>query len=86
MQNIFDLTDLNDLTTSLRDKVKIKMTLCDKILYLFSIKSKLSYQEILIGLWRQYGVDHSSSLAPTLTNLKKRNLLKKISVGSYEKI
>lgn len=89
MSNIFDLTITNDLPPELQKTInrKTNRPITGIIIDLFNIKSRLSLNEILVGLYRKHNILHPKGwLANHIYNLKKRNILVRNEDGTYSRV
>lgn len=89
--DIFDLSNLEGLPISCLNELKPSRLSEDtkQLLDLFKHKSRLSFDEIIVGLYRLHKVEKTRTwVNSTLYNLsKKENLIRKVkgSKGEYEK-
>lgn len=88
-KDIFDLLKVNDLPPAMAERVKgSSLTRYDmRILSLFDIKKLLTSTEVMVGLYRQYGLARSiQSIHVALHKLKKDGFLKSVRRGVYAKV
>lgn len=87
--NIFDLTNLDDLPEDCRTQLGVplfKTNKTKKTFELFSLKNKLTVDEIIVALYRKHKIKiKRQEVQSILFNWKvKYNFLKKINKNQYE--
>jgi hypothetical protein len=86
--NIFSSDNTDDLPEKCKEQLRKKRdgTTSQKVLKLFDLKRVLTINEIIIALYRKHKtVKERGPLSNILHYLNKRNAIKKIGVGTYEK-
>lgn len=79
MNDLFDLSNLEDLPSNLVGELKLASEIDDKVLMLFSIaKSPLNLTQLLVGFYRQYKEEKTRNYMMTLCyRLVKKGFLEK---------
>lgn len=90
-EKIFGLESTEDLPESCKSELRI-MNVRDEtmmLLNLFDLKSPLSFDEIIVGLYRLHKLEKTRVwVSATLYNLNKKGLVRKVEgkKGIYEKV
>lgn len=89
MNEIFNFKETRDIPDSLLKQINIFKIREDsqKLFHLFKLKQKLSIDEVLIGLYRLYGIQKTRVwVSSTLYNLSRKKLVKKVEGenGTYK--
>jgi predicted transcriptional regulator len=79
MNDIFDLSNIEDLPSNLVGQLKLASEIDDKVLNLFSMaKSPLNLTQLLVGFYRQYNEEKTRNYMMTLCyRLVKKGFLEK---------
>lgn len=90
-EDVFNVENIDDIPDSCKKHLKILNIRDDTrlLLNLFERKSRLSVDQIIIGLFRLHKIEKTRPwVLSTLYNLGKKNLIKKVSGarGEYEKV
>jgi len=89
-KNVFELGDITDIPDDLKSNLKTMESTCPKtsnILKLFEIKSELTIDEILVGLYRMFG--HKKTrvwVSSSLYNLSRKKMVTKSDSGVYKRL
>ena len=90
MADIFDLTNLDDLSATCKKKLLSKKAYYYTLVYeLFKIKETLTVNEIIVGLYRKFNLEKSAMQIRSLINiLISRKLVIKVngSVNVFQKV
>jgi hypothetical protein len=90
-KDIFDLTNLSDLSPEMQKEAKIRSFELNNdlssLLHLFDLKAELNTAEIVVGLARKFHLEKTRGwVRKTITNLRNRKLIKLTSTrGVYTK-
>ena len=86
---MFNLNDLSDLSTKLSNEIKkTEPTIKNKFVQLLEIKSPLTVDEFIVGLYRVYGIERSRNVTQCqLYQCVKKSLIEKVEgkIGLYQK-
>jgi hypothetical protein len=88
-KDIFDLNEVEDLPDFCKKQLKlINIHIhTQRLLELFALKSELTVDEIVVGMYRKYGLEKTRVwVSSTLYNLKRRDLIKKIDKEKYARV
>jgi hypothetical protein len=88
--SIFYLGNLSSVPDDVKENLLLKNSFREdtkKVMILFDIKRQLNVDEIVIGLYRKYGLTKKRPwVNSTLNNLIRSGFVKRIEYGKYEKV
>ena len=89
MENIFDMESTDDLPEDMRNKIlnKKDISISLKVLSLFDLKKELTCFEVMVAIFRKFGLEKKPPyIRTTLSNMARSGLVERVASSTFRRI